>query len=81
MCDVFVTMAGDPGSLFDLARGNGRLHSFLNERQVDTLIVAGGETDVFALATALATVDRGYRVMLEWLCSCSDESRAALLNL
>ncbi|BAR55051.1 hypothetical protein NK6_5281 [Bradyrhizobium diazoefficiens] len=62
---------------------NRRLQAFLDEHQVDTLIVSGGETDVCVLATVLAAVDIGYRVILaeDALCSSSDESHDALINL
>jgi nicotinamidase-related amidase len=62
---------------------NSRLQAFLDEHQVDTLIVSGGETDVCVLATVLAAVDIGYRVILaeDALCSSSDESHDALINL
>ena len=65
------------------AFSNGRLQAFLDEHQVDTLIVSGGETDVVVLATVLAAVDIGYRVILaeDALCSSSDESHDALINL
>ena len=38
------------------AFGNGQLHAFLNQHQVDTLIISGGETDVCVLATVLGIV-------------------------
>jgi len=62
---------------------NSRLQAFLDEHQVDTLIVSGGKTDVCVLATVLAAVDIGYRVILaeDALCSSSDESHDALINL
>ncbi|MGY8710821.1 cysteine hydrolase [Bradyrhizobium sp. 18BD] len=65
------------------AFASGRLQTFLDEHQVDTLIVSGGETDVCVLATVLAAVDIGYRVILaeDALCSSSDESHDALLDL
>jgi nicotinamidase-related amidase len=65
------------------AFANGRLQAFLDGHQVDTLIVSGGETDVCVLATVLAAVDFGYRVILaeDALCSSSDESHDALLDL
>jgi nicotinamidase-related amidase len=65
------------------AFGNGRLHSFLDGHQVDTLIISGGETDVCVLATVLAAVDIGYRVILaeDALCSSSDESHDAMVDL
>jgi nicotinamidase-related amidase len=65
------------------AFGNGRLHAFLDQHHVDTLIISGGETDVCVLATVLAAVDGGYRVILaeDALCSSSDQSHEALTNL
>jgi nicotinamidase-related amidase len=65
------------------AFANGRLQGFLDGHQVDTLIVSGGETDVCVLATVLAAVDIGYRVILaeDALCSSSDESHDALIEL
>jgi len=76
-----------PATVFDrqtyCAFTNGRLQAFLDEHQVDTLIVSGGKTDVCVLATVLAAVDIGYRVILaeDALCSSSDESHDALINL
>jgi nicotinamidase-related amidase len=65
------------------AFSNGRLPQFLQDHGVDTLIVSGGETDVCVLASVLAAVDRGYRVILaeDALCSSSDESHDAMLDL
>jgi nicotinamidase-related amidase len=65
------------------AFANGRLQAFLDQHEVDTLIVSGGETDVCVLATVLAAVDGGYRVILaeDALCSSSDESHDAVINL
>jgi nicotinamidase-related amidase len=65
------------------AFGNGRLSAYLNEHQVDTLLISGGETDVCVLATVLAAVDRGYRVILaeDALCSSSDQNHDALMDL
>jgi nicotinamidase-related amidase len=65
------------------AFGNGRLQSFLGEHGVDTLIVSGGETDVCVLASVLAAVDLGYRVIVaeDALCSASDESHDAMIDL
>jgi nicotinamidase-related amidase len=65
------------------AFGNGQLHAFLDLHRVDTLIISGGETDVCVLATVLAAVDHGYRVILaeDALCSSSDQSHDALMDL
>jgi nicotinamidase-related amidase len=65
------------------AFSNSRLQAFLDQHHVETLIVSGGETDVCVLATVLAAVDTGYRVILaeDALCSSSDESHDALINL
>ncbi|MBR0758295.1 cysteine hydrolase [Bradyrhizobium jicamae] len=76
-----------PGVIIDrqayCAFALGKLQAFLDEHQVNTLIVSGGETDVCVLATVLAAVDIGYRVILaeDALCSSSDESHDALLDL
>lgn len=65
------------------AFSNGRLKIFLDERKVDTLIISGGETDVCVLASVLAAVDIGYRVVLaeDAVCSSSDESHDAMIDL
>ena len=50
---------------------------------MDTVLISGGETDVCILATVLAAIDRGYRVVLaeDALCSSSDESHDAMIGL
>lgn len=50
---------------------------------VDTLVVTGAETDMCVLATVLGAVDRGLRVVIvsDALCSSSDESHDALIDL
>ena len=60
-----------------------RLHAFLMEKHVDTLIVSGGETDVCVLSTVLGAVDHGYRVVIasDALCSSSDETHDALMSV
>jgi nicotinamidase-related amidase len=69
-----------PAALIDrqtyCAFGNGQLDALLTQKHVNTLVVSGGETDVCVLATVLAAVDRGYRVILaqDALCSSSDHS-------
>jgi nicotinamidase-related amidase len=56
---------------------------FLRERAVDTLIVSGSETDVCVLASVLAAIDWGYRVIVarDGVCSSSDTTHDALLTL
>ena len=62
---------------------DGRLHRRLQQRNIDTLIVSGAETDVCVLAAVLGAVDLGYRVVLptDALCSSSDHTHDALLTL
>ncbi len=61
----------------------GALHPFLRNRNVDTLILTGSETDVCVLSTALSAVDLGYRIIIvrDGLCSSSDEAHDASLRL
>ncbi|HYD19178.1 MAG TPA: isochorismatase family cysteine hydrolase [Patescibacteria group bacterium] len=59
------------------------LHAQLQERQVDTLVVTGGETEVCVIAAVAGAVDLGYRVILvtDALCSSSDETHDAMLEI
>ena len=59
------------------------LATALRTGQVDTLVVTGAETDMCVLATVLGAVDLGFRVVVvsDALCSSSDPSHDALLNL
>src|SRR5204862_3290179 len=59
------------------------LPQLLRERQVDTLVITGAETDVCVLAAVIDAVDRGYRVVLteDAICSSSDETHDALMTL
>ena len=76
-----------PAKLFDKsvygAFASGRLHGELQQRRIDTLVITGAETDVCVLATVLAAVDLGYRIVVvkDGLCSSADESHDALLGL
>ncbi len=76
-----------PAVVFDKfvysAFADGRLASHLSERSVSTLLVSGAETDVCVLATVLAAVDHGYRVVLitDAICSSSDEGHDALMRM
>jgi nicotinamidase-related amidase len=59
------------------------LQAYLVERNVDTLLITGSETDVCVLATVLTAVDLGYRtiVVKDGLCSSSDTAHEASLHL
>lgn len=59
------------------------LDAVLSRSGVDTLIVTGGETDVCVLATVLAAVDLGYRVVIaqDAVCSSADGPHDDLLRL
>ena len=59
------------------------LLSLLQERDADTLVITGGETDVCVLATVLGAIDRGYRVVVavDAICSSADETHDASLQL
>lgn len=65
------------------AFGNPKLAAALRRRGITTLIVSGGETDVCVLATVMAAVDLGFRVVLpvDALCSGRDGTHDALLKL
>ena len=47
------------------------------------MVVSGAETDVCVLATVMAAIDHGFRVVLpiDALCSASDTTHEALLTL
>ena len=59
-----LTRYAPPATIFGKAVysafGNPQLHQHLRERQIDTLIVSGSETDVCVLSSILAAVDYGY---------------------
>jgi nicotinamidase-related amidase len=59
------------------------LEAAIRGQGVDTLIITGAETDVCVLATVLGGVDRGLRIIVvtDALCSSSDESHDALIDL
>ncbi len=55
----------------------------LREREIDSLLITGAETDVCVLAAVMGAVDVGFRVVLarDALCSASDATHDALLRL
>jgi nicotinamidase-related amidase len=55
----------------------------LRERQADTLVITGAETDMCVLAAVLDAVDYGFRVVLatDAICSSSDRTHDALMAL
>ena len=55
----------------------------LRERQADTLVVTGAETDMCVLAAVMDAVDHGFRVVLatDAICSSSDRTHDALMTL
>jgi nicotinamidase-related amidase len=59
------------------------LPAFLQEREVDGLVISGAETDVCILATVLGAVDHGYRVTIvtDAISSSSDPGHDALMTL
>jgi nicotinamidase-related amidase len=59
------------------------LAQHLHDRGADALVVTGSETDVCVLATVLAAVDRGFRVVLvtDGVCSSSDAGHDGLLTI
>jgi nicotinamidase-related amidase len=65
------------------AFSNPRLEPGLRSRGIETLIVSGGETDVCVLATVMAAIDLGFRVVLpaDALCSAQDKTHDALITL
>lgn len=59
------------------------LPRLLRERDIDSLVITGAETDVCVLASVLAAIDLGLRVVVtsDGLCSVSDDMHDALLKL
>lgn len=76
-----------PASVFDKmvysAFADGALASRLAAEKATALIITGSETDVCVLASVLAAVDHGFRVVVaqDAVCSSSDQSHDALLGL
>ncbi len=59
------------------------LQNLLEERNTDTIVVTGAETDVCVLASVIDAVDRGFRVVVaeDAICSSSDQTHDALMTL
>jgi nicotinamidase-related amidase len=59
------------------------LPRLLTEREIEAVVISGGETDVCVLAALLGAVDRGLRVVLatDALCSTSDAAHDCILAL
>jgi len=55
----------------------------LRERQADTLVITGAETDMCVLAAVMDAVDYGFRVVIatDAICSSSDRTHDALMTL
>ncbi|MFO1038167.1 MAG: isochorismatase family cysteine hydrolase [Geminicoccaceae bacterium] len=62
---------------------DGRLAPHLQRQGIDTLVVSGTETDVCVLASVLAAVDHGFRVVVavDALCSSADATHDALVQV
>ncbi|HEV7433643.1 MAG TPA: isochorismatase family cysteine hydrolase [Pseudorhizobium sp.] len=62
---------------------DGRLHNFLQNHEVTTLVISGGETDVCVMAAVLGAVDLGYSIILlrDAICSTSDQTHDASLQV
>ena len=62
---------------------DGRLSAMLKERQADTLVISGGETDVCVLATVMGAIDYGFTVIVarDALCSSRDETHDSSIEL
>jgi nicotinamidase-related amidase len=76
-----------PATIIDKTRysafAESGLIAHLRQRDADTLIISGSETDVCVLATVLDAVDIGYRVIVvrDAICSSSDEGHEMLMRL
>jgi nicotinamidase-related amidase len=76
-----------PAVVIDKSRYSGfaepHLFAHLRDRGADGLVITGSETDVCVLATVLAAVDLGFRVIIirDAVCSSSDQGHDALLQL
>lgn len=76
-----------PGLVFDKpvysAFAGRKLVAHLRDRNLDTVVLSGAETDVCVLSSALGAVDHGFHVVIatDAVCSFSDTGHDALLDL
>lgn len=59
------------------------LKRILDERNIDSLVITGAETDICVLASILPAIDWGYRVIVasDGVCSSADQGHDALIDL
>ena len=59
------------------------LHSRLQARGVNALVITGGETEVCVLAAVMGAIDFGYRVVLakDAICSSADDTHDAMIDI
>lgn len=76
-----------PAPVFDKhvysAFAGRELVSYLRNREIDTVILSGAETDVCVLSSALGAIDHGFHVVIatDAVCSSSDLGQGALVDL
>ena len=58
------------------------LLQFLLSRNIDSVVISGGETDVCVLATVFGAIDAGFRVIVaaDALCSSVDDTHDAIID-
>jgi nicotinamidase-related amidase len=59
------------------------LHRILQQRQIDTIIFTGSETDVCVLSTVMDAVDLGYRsvIVRDGICSSSNDCHDSMMKI
>ncbi len=60
-----------------------KLHGWLRERRINTLVITGGETDVCVLAAVMGAIDLGYRVVVvkDGIWSSADETHGKMVDV
>ena len=60
-----------------------KLHGWLQERGINTLVITGGETDVCVLAAVMGAIDLGYRVVVvkDAIWSSADETHDKMVDV